>query len=90
MKPDETDNKQQMIAAILNRAFHLEGVHCGESEEDICVRGKAVDVYLFIGALAQRMAAGDVVLVEKGDSCKKSDYFDRLLRSLSQDELQTT
>ena len=47
------------------------------------ISGKMVNVYLFVSTLAQRIAAGDVELVEKGDSIHKKEYYSRLLREIS-------
>lgn len=41
--------------------------------------------YLLTATIAQRLAAGDLELVEKGDSCGKKAYYDKLCREIRRD-----
>ena len=51
----------------------------------IFVKAKAIDLYLLTATIAQRLAAGDLELVEKGDSCGKKAYYDKLCREIRRD-----
>ena len=42
-------------------------------------------IYLLTATIAQRLAAGDLELVEKGDSCGKKAYYDKLCREIRRD-----
>ena len=85
--PDGVEIKEPLcpeISLSLWNAGHFAGLHReGESEEDMVISGKMVNVYLFVSTLAQRIAAGDVELVEKGDSIHKKEYYNSLLREIS-------
>lgn len=65
--------------AIWNVAS-LDGVSFADGE--FGVEGRIVDAFLLLMTLAQRIAAGDVVIEEKGDSIDKKEYYDRLLKSV--------
>lgn len=80
VQPAQQPSAQQ-IANILMRVFHLEGAQ-PETGEEISIRGPYVDLYLFAGALAMRIAAGDIELTECGDTCGKKAYYDKLLASI--------
>lgn len=52
---------------------------------DLCVTGQCLNQSLLIVTLAQRIAAGDIELVEKGDSIGKKEYYEKLLKSVEND-----
>lgn len=70
----------EIVQALWN-VSHLEGVIPGVTpEDDLAIRGKAVDYYLLAATLAIRLAAGDIELVEKADKAQKKDYQQKLMR----------
>ena len=47
--------------------------------------GQCLNQSLLVTTLAQRIAAGDIELVEKGDSIGKKEYYEKLLKSVEND-----
>jgi len=47
--------------------------------------GQCLNQSLLVTTLAQRIAAGDIELVEKGDSIGKKEYYEKLLKSVEKD-----
>lgn len=75
------------IVAALWGVGALTGVienYTGNSE-DIGIKGRAVDLYLLSSVIAMRLAAGDLDLVEKGDSLHKKEYQEKLMAEVRRD-----
>lgn len=69
-----------IVKALLVSGYHM-GVENIDSAYGTFINGRFVDAYLAVLTLAERIAAGDVMLVEKDDFLKKKNYYDRLLES---------
>lgn len=70
-------NNPEAAVALWGTAQHL-GLDVTVSDDPgIFVKAKAT--------IAQRLAAGDLELVEKGDSCGKKAYYDKLCREIRRD-----
>lgn len=71
---------------VVHLVHHLGIDVAGEgNEREIWVKSRAIDLYLLTATIAQRLAAGDLGLVEKGDSCGKKAYYDKLCREIRRD-----
>ena len=78
-------NNPEAAVALWGTAQHL-GLDVTVSDDPgIFVKAKAIDLYLLTATIAQRLAAGDLELVEKGDSCGKKAYYDKLCREIRRD-----
>lgn len=65
--------------------YHNEHTHERVESEELCVTGQCLNQSLLVVTLAQRIAAGDIELVEKGDTIGKKAYFEKLLKSVEND-----
>lgn len=82
----EPKNNPEVAIALWGTAQHLGIDVAGEgNEREIWVKSRAIDLYLLTATIAQRLAAGDLELVEKGDSCGKKAYYDKLCREIRRD-----
>lgn len=74
----------QEIIQALQQASRLYGVHSlnADTDQELCIRGAAIDYYLLVATLAMRLEAGDVELVEKGDSIHKRAYQEKLIAGI--------
>ena len=77
----ETPKYGDLVHALWE-AGHFSGIRAGADEDDIVLSGPAVNYYLLLSTLAVRLAAGDLELVEKGDTAGKKNYFDRLIAEI--------
>lgn len=85
-KPIKFTKEQEIITALWGVANH-EGLIPADIQSDgeISIRGKAVDLYLLTAVLAMRIAAGDIELVEKGDKIHKKAYQEKLIKEIQRD-----
>ena len=79
----ETENPLAKALAVAgyNNGLEWDG-KCG-----FVIKGRYVDAYLLSLTLAARIAAGDVEVVEKGDTLGTKEYFDRLVESCADVEV---
>lgn len=73
----------EIVSAIWGVSQHVGLTQ--EDGEDVAIRGNAVDLYLLAAVIAQRLAVGDLELVEKGDTLGKKDYQEKLIREIRRD-----
>ena len=85
-KPFTPEKNEEIITALWGVANH-EGLISETAKEDgeLSIRGKAVDLYLLTAVLAVRLAAGDIELVEKGDTAHKKAYQQKLMDEIQRD-----
>lgn len=76
---DESHILHPELSLPLWNVSHLFNVDIVENE--VAYRGRAVDAYLLVSVLAQRIAAGDIEINDIGDSCGKKEYYDKLVCS---------
>ena len=74
------NSNDPIVKALVTVGFSI-GLISDINEEEIYIKGCYCDAYLAILTLAQRIAAGDIEIVEKGDSADYKEYFYRLLDS---------
>lgn len=74
--------EKSLPALVLWNVAHLDGVKSDTEGADLLMVGPSVDNYLFAAVLAKRLEAGDIEIVEKGDSIGKKAYYDRLLAGI--------
>lgn len=67
----EPRNSPEVATALWGVSQHVGLIQ--EDGGDFAIRGNAVDLYLLAAVIAQRLAVGDLELVEKGDSLGKKD-----------------
>lgn len=69
------------IATALWKTSQLTGI-VTEDPDDLAIRGFAVDYYLLTATLAIRIAAGDLILIDKADTAGKRAYQEKLIREI--------
>ena len=68
-EPVIPEHSPEIVSAIWGVSQHVGLTQ--EDGEDVAIRGNAVDLYLLAAVIAQRLAVGDLELVEKGDTRKE-------------------
>lgn len=82
-EPVIPEHSPEIVSAIWGVSQHVGLTQ--EDGEDVAIRGNAVDLYLLVAVIAQRLAVGDLELVEKGDTLGKKDYQEKLIREIRRD-----
>lgn len=82
--------KMKAVATAIWNAGLLKGVYIDEEnnpEPELAIRRDCCDYYGLSLVMAQRMAAGDFELVERGDSIGRKQYFDQLVSVMGRDSI---
>lgn len=82
---EKVSPKMKAIATSLWSAGKLKDVYTDDysnPEKELAIRNFSVDYYLLSVVLAERIAAGDLELIERGDSTGLKQYCDRLIEEI--------
>lgn len=81
---DKVSNNLGKACSMVGKFEGLKPITTGvySKNPEIVVQGRAVDAYLLVAVLAERIQAGDIVIHDVGDKAGKKEYFDKLISSV--------